>query len=132
MCEYRGSAKKVRGSVEVIDVYPHDMADNVVQKAIEKMKEVNQYFAADNNYTLCYPDGKKVDNLPSGDRPFTVEAYQTYKGKASCYLTLYLINNQGKHIASNVSVTNKNQESSFIHIDINKCYSAVDAIQPKR
>ena len=80
----------MRGSKLPIHVPRQANADTVHKFAIEKHSHYDQFFCGLEDWTLLYPDQKKVDIIPGTKMHFNVERYKKELAKPFSKIDLYL------------------------------------------
>ena len=65
-------------------------AGEVLEAALEKRANFDQYFCRYENHVLLYPDQKVVDTIPGTNEEFTVLKYKNALGKPYSRLNLYI------------------------------------------
>ena len=88
--EKEGTIHIVRGSKLPISVPRTANANIVRQLAKEKHSNHDQFFCGLEDWTLLYPDQKKVTFIPGTTIPFNVERYKNELGKPFSKIDLYL------------------------------------------
>ena len=88
--EKDGTLHIVRGSKLPIQVPRQANSDSVHKFALEKHANRDQFFCGLEDWTLLYPDQKKVDIIPGTTIPFNVERYKKELAKPYSKIDLYL------------------------------------------
>jgi len=85
-----GNLRKTRGTKIPVLVHESFTAEKVLQTAVKKIAENNQYFCSLDSYALIYPDFRIVKHLPGTNTNFTLGAYKHYLGKPFLKIDLYV------------------------------------------
>ena len=84
-----GELRAVRGSRLPIKVSKDFNAKQVLDAAVQKHSNHNQYFPQDAKYILLYPDHKLVNKVPGTQEQFTVVLYKRELSKPFLKLTCF-------------------------------------------
>ena len=82
----------VRGSRLPVKVETSFNAGEVLNVALKKHADHDQFFCSLDSYVLMYPDQKPVGNVPGTENLFTVELYKQELSKPYSKVNLYICN----------------------------------------
>jgi len=68
--------KPIHGEREVVSVPKKSDARTIISAGVEQFHNFHQDFPVSSIYTLHYPDGRVVENLPGKSEPFTLCQYK--------------------------------------------------------
>ena len=71
----------MRGSKLPVNVQNFFTASQVLDAALNKRADFDQFFCELENYFLMYPEQKRVDKVPGSNDMFTVSKYKKWLGK---------------------------------------------------
>ena len=80
----------IRGKSLPLKISKKANAEEVLQEALKKRKAHDRSFRMDRSYSLAYPDGTEVVNVPGTSEPFTLVKYKEELGKGFTRIVLYL------------------------------------------
>ncbi|XP_023805102.1 uncharacterized protein LOC101162181 isoform X2 [Oryzias latipes] len=107
--------KPVRGSCLPLVVEPESNATQLQKAAEQKMRNFNQNLNC-GPYTLLYPDGTEVKNIPGTQTSFSLQLYKEAIGKAYQRITLYLCTVEDFVAQIEEHVTSDSSDSEVIAI----------------
>jgi len=111
-----GFLKKVRGTTVMLSVDPDASAGDILERGVDKQCACDCTLPC-TSYTLLYPDGQLVDNLPGSTDVFTLVKYKLFIGKAYQKLVLYLCTD-----SDNVEGTIHDHFNCVLHLIFNSLY----------
>eukprot|EP00794_Sanderia_malayensis_P020690 gene20690-22727_t len=88
--EQTGGLSNARGSKLPTRVEKHFGYHEVLELAVKKHSDHDQYFCAADEYMLLYPDHKAATTVPGSDKPFTIQDYKKELAKPYAKLDLYI------------------------------------------
>ena len=80
----------IRGSRLPIKIPKNAGSQEILKKSIEKHSNHDQFFCGVEDWSLLYPDQKKVEYIPGTNVPFTLQQYKEGLGKPFSKIDLYL------------------------------------------
>ena len=80
----------IRGSRLPIKIPKNAGSQEILEKSIEKHSNHDQFFCGVEDWSLLYPDQKKVEYIPGTNIPFTLQQYKEDLGKPFSKIDLYL------------------------------------------
>jgi len=87
----KGNKEVLRGKSLPLRLKQSSKAANILNYAVEKRKHYDCSFRKDLQYTLVYPDGSVVENIPGTQEEFTLARYKEELGKPFSRINLFLL-----------------------------------------
>ena len=104
-----------RGSRISVKVGKQYTAEEVLETALKKHSDNDQFFCSLDDYVLCYPDQKIVEFIPGTTERFTVEKYkEEFLSKPYSKMDLFLCNISVYGNCSNMKNSKSNASSNQI------------------